>query len=116
MWRTAARVSSANASVSDGIGNRGIVSLLHIDQKIEDPANSHGVNWRDLALVMLAYSFLAGQRRTPADSAGFAPLGRPAVLPSGPLPGPRVALPGGHSMAHGHPPDRQVPPQAELTQ
>src|SRR5215813_5440660 len=28
MWRTAARVSSGNASVSDGIGNRGIVSLL----------------------------------------------------------------------------------------
>jgi len=28
MWRTAARVFSANASVSDGIGNRGIVSLL----------------------------------------------------------------------------------------
>src|SRR5688500_3344587 len=30
MWRTAARVSSANASVSDGIGNRGIISLLHL--------------------------------------------------------------------------------------
>jgi hypothetical protein len=30
MWRTAARVSSANASVLDGIGNRGIVSLLHL--------------------------------------------------------------------------------------
>ena len=28
MWRTAARVFSANASVSDGIGNRSIVSLL----------------------------------------------------------------------------------------
>jgi hypothetical protein len=30
MWRTAARVSSVNASVSDGIGNRGIVSLLSL--------------------------------------------------------------------------------------
>src|SRR5687768_15492475 len=30
MWRTAARVSSANASVSDGIGNRGIFSLLSL--------------------------------------------------------------------------------------
>jgi hypothetical protein len=30
MWRTAARVSSENASVSDGIGNRGIVSLLYL--------------------------------------------------------------------------------------
>ncbi len=29
-WRTAARVSSVNASVSDGIGNLGIVSLLHL--------------------------------------------------------------------------------------
>jgi SRSO17 transposase len=29
---------------------------------------------RHLALVMLAYSFLARQRWTPADSAGFSPL------------------------------------------
>jgi hypothetical protein len=30
MWRTAARVSSENPSVSDGIGNRGIISLLQL--------------------------------------------------------------------------------------
>src|SRR6266850_8411974 len=37
MWRTAARVSSANVSVSDGIGNRGIVSLLHLLRPWHDP-------------------------------------------------------------------------------
>jgi hypothetical protein len=36
MWRTAARVFSANASVSDGIGNRGIVSLLPL--RLQDHA------------------------------------------------------------------------------
>src|SRR4029453_7187698 len=52
-------------------------------------------------LGSLRFCFRAAHGGPPAESAGFAPLGRPAVLPSGPSPGPRVALPGGRSMAHG---------------
>jgi SRSO17 transposase len=55
---------------------------------------------RHLALVMLAYSFLACQRWIPADPAGFSPLWRAAVLPSRPSPGARMALPGCRVMAH----------------
>jgi SRSO17 transposase len=71
---------------------------------------------RHLALVMLAYSFLARQRWTPADSAGFSPLWRAPVLPSGPSSGTRVALPGCRVMAHRDQPDRPLPSQADLTE
>jgi SRSO17 transposase len=48
---------------------------------------------RHLALVMLAYSFLARQRWMPATTAGFPPLWGAPVLPGGPSPGAAVALP-----------------------
>jgi SRSO17 transposase len=70
---------------------------------------------RHLALVMLAYSFLARQRWTPADSAGFSPLWGAPVLPGGPPPGPPVALPRCRVVAHRDQPDRPFPPQADLT-
>jgi SRSO17 transposase len=106
-----------------------LVELAHsrwpIEQFYEDAkgecglAHYQGRRWdglhRHLALVMLAYSFLARQRWTPADLAGFSPLWRPAVLPGGPSPGAGVALPGRRVMAHGNQPDRPIPPQADLT-
>jgi SRSO17 transposase len=106
-----------------------LVELAHsrwpIEQFYEDAKGecgldaSQGRRWdglhRHLALVMLAYSFLACQRWTPADPAGFSPLRRPAVLPGDPSPGARVALPGCRVMAHGDQPNYPVPPQADLT-
>jgi SRSO17 transposase len=70
---------------------------------------------RPLALVMLAYSFLARQRWTPADPAGFSPLWGAPVLPSRPSPGAAVAVPGCRVMAHRDQPNNPVPPQADLT-
>jgi SRSO17 transposase len=70
---------------------------------------------RHLALVMLAYSFLACQRWIPADPAGVSPLWRAAVLPSRPSPGARLALPGCRVMAHRDQSNYPVPPQADLT-
>jgi SRSO17 transposase len=108
---------------------RRLVELAHsrwpIEQFYEDAKGECGLDhyqgrrWdglhRHLALVLLAYSFLAGQRWTPAAPAGFSPLRRPAVLPGGPSPGAPVALPGCRTLAHRHQPDRPVPPQADLT-
>jgi SRSO17 transposase len=70
---------------------------------------------RHLALVMLAYSFLACQRWQPANPAGFFPLRRAPVVPSGPPPGAGMALPGCRTLAHRDQPDAPVPPQADLT-
>jgi SRSO17 transposase len=70
---------------------------------------------RHLALVMLAYSFLARQRWTPVDPTGFSPLGGTSVVPGRPSPGARVALPGWGVMAHGDQPDCPIPPSADLT-
>jgi SRSO17 transposase len=70
---------------------------------------------RHLALVMLAYSFLARQRWMPANPAGFSPLWSAPIVPGGPSPGAGVALPGCRVMAHGDQPDRPVPSQADLT-
>jgi SRSO17 transposase len=70
---------------------------------------------RHLALVMLAYSFLAYQRWTPARVAGFSPLGEAPVVPSGPPPGAAVAVPGCGAMAHGDKPDYPFPSQTNLT-
>ena len=55
---------------------------------------------RHLALVMLAYSFLARQRWTPTDPVGFSPLRGAPVVPGGPSPGAAVALPRRRVMAH----------------
>jgi SRSO17 transposase len=106
-----------------------LVELAHsrwpIEQFYEDAkgecglAHYQGRRWdglhRHLALVMLAYSFLACQRWTPADPAGFSPLWGAPVVPSGPSPGAAVALPGCRTMAHGNQPNCALPPQADLT-
>jgi SRSO17 transposase len=105
------------------------VSLAHsrwpIEQFYEDAKGECGLDhyqgrrWdglhRHLALVMLAYSFLARQRWMPALSAGFAPLWGASLVPGNPSPGPAVALPRRRVMAHGHQPDCSLPPQANLT-
>jgi len=70
---------------------------------------------RHLALVMLASSFLARQRWTPADPAGFSPLGGAPVLPRSPSPSAAVALPRCRIMAHRDRSDCALPPQADLT-
>jgi SRSO17 transposase len=106
-----------------------LVELAHsrwpIEQFYEDAKGECGLDdyqgrrWdglhRHLALVMLAYSFLARQRWTPADPAGFSPLRRASVVPGGPSPGASVALPGCRVMAHCDQPNYPVPPQADLT-
>jgi SRSO17 transposase len=106
-----------------------LVSLAHsrwpIEQFYEDAKGECGLDhyqgrrWdglhRHLALVMLAYSFLARQRWMPALSAGFSPLWGASLVPGNPSPGPAVALPRRRVMAHGNQPDCSLPPQANLT-
>jgi SRSO17 transposase len=106
-----------------------LVALAHsrwpIEQFYEDAKGECGLDhyqgrrWdglhRHLALVMLAYSFLARQRWTPAPPAGFSPLWTAPLLPGGPPPGAGVALPGCRVMAHRDQPDCALPPQADLT-
>jgi SRSO17 transposase len=106
-----------------------LVELAHsrwpIEQFYEDAKGECGLDhyqgrrWdglhRHLALVMLAYSFLACQRWTPADPAGFPPLWGAPVVSGGPSPGARVALPGCRVMAHRDQSDYPFPPQADLT-
>src|SRR2546427_661979 len=84
-----------------------LVELAHsrwpIEQFYEDAKGECGLDhyqgrrWdglhRHLALVMLAYSFLARQRWTPANTAGFFSLLGTPVLPRGPPPGTPLALP-----------------------
>jgi SRSO17 transposase len=106
-----------------------LVELAHsrwpIEQFYEDAKGECGLDhyqgrrWdglhRHLALVLLAYSFLARQRWMPAAPAGFSPLWRAPVLPSGPSPGAGVAFPRRRAMAHRDQPDCSLPPQADLT-
>ena len=106
-----------------------LVELAHsrwpIEQFYEDAKGECGLDhyqgrrWdglhRHLALVMLAYSFLARQRWMPADPAGFSPLWGAPVVPGGPSPGTGVALPGCRVMAHRDQPNYPFPPQADLT-
>jgi SRSO17 transposase len=101
-----------------------LVELAHsrwpIEQFYEDAKGECGLDdyqgrrWdglhRHLALVMLAYSFLACQRWTPAAPAGFPPLRGAAVVPSGPSPGAPMALPRCGVMAHRNQPDCALPP------
>jgi SRSO17 transposase len=91
-----------------------LVELAHsrwpIEQFYEDAKGECGLDdyqgrrWdglhRHLVLVMLAYSFVARQRWTPTDPVGFSPLRGAPVVPRGPSPGARVALPGCGAMAH----------------
>jgi len=106
-----------------------LVELAHsrwpIEQFYEDAKGECGLDhyqgrrWdglqRHLALVMLAYSFLARQRWTLADPAGFFPLWEAPVLPSSPSPDIAVAVPGCRVMAHRDQPNYPFPPQADLT-
>jgi SRSO17 transposase len=106
-----------------------LVALAHsrwpMEQCYEDAKGEGGLDhyqgrrWaglpRHLALVRLAYSFLARQRWTPAPLAGFSPLWGAAVVSGGPSPGARVALPRCRVMAYRDQPDRPVPSQADLT-
>src|SRR4029453_10981317 len=91
-----------------------LVELAHsrwpIEQFYEDAKGECGLDhyqgrrWdglaRHLALVMLAYSFLARQRWIPADPAGVSPLRGMPIIPSSPSPGAAVALPRCGVMAH----------------
>ena len=106
-----------------------LVELAHsrwpMEQFYEDAKGECGLDhyqgrrWdglhRHLALVMLAYSFLARQRWMPADLAGFSPLRGAPVVAGGPPPGARMALPRCRVMAHRDQPDCALPPQADLT-
>jgi len=106
-----------------------LVEVAHsrwpIEQFYEDAKGECGLDhyqgrrWdglhRHLALVMLAYSFLARQRWMPANPAGFSPLWGAAVVSGGPSPGAAVAVPRCRVMAHCDQPDRPFPPQADLT-
>jgi len=106
-----------------------LVELAHsrwpIEQFYEDAKGECGLDdyqgrrWdglhRHLALVMLAYSFLAHQRWTPANPAGFSPLRGAPVVPRGPSPGAPLAVPRRRAMAHGDQPDCPVPAQTDLT-
>jgi SRSO17 transposase len=106
-----------------------LVELAHsrwpIEQFYEDAKGECGLDdyqgrrWdglhRHLALVLLAYSFLACQRWIPAHSAGVSPLWRAPVVPGNPSPGAGVALPRCRVMAHRNQSDCPLPPQADLT-
>jgi hypothetical protein len=70
---------------------------------------------RHLALVMLAYSFLARQRWTPAGSAGFSPLTGAPIVSGRPSLSSDVAFPGCGVMAHCNAPDYPFPSQTDLT-
>jgi SRSO17 transposase len=106
-----------------------LVALAHsrwpIEQFYEDAKGECGLDhyqgrrWdglhRHLALVMLADSFVARQRWTPATPAGFSPLWRASVVPGRPPPGVAVAVPRRRVMAHRDQPNYAFPPQADLT-
>jgi SRSO17 transposase len=106
-----------------------LVELAHsrwpIEQFYEDAKGECGLDdyqgrrWdglhRHLALVMLAYSFLARQRWMPTDPVGFSPLRRAPVVPGDPSPGAAVALPGCSVMAHRHQSNCALSPYANLT-
>jgi SRSO17 transposase len=106
-----------------------LVELAHsrwpIEQFYEDAKGECGLDdyqgrrWdglhRHLALVMLAYSFMARQRWLPADAAGFSPLWGPSVVSGSPSPGVAMAFPRCRVMAHRNTPDCSFPSHAELT-
>jgi SRSO17 transposase len=108
---------------------RRLVELAHsrwpIEQFYEDAKGECGLDhyqgrrWdglhRHLALVMLAYSFVARQRWMPTDLVGFSPLRRAPVVPGGPSPGAAVALPGCGVMADHYQSNCSLSPYEKLT-
>jgi SRSO17 transposase len=106
-----------------------LVELAHsrwpIEQFYEDAKGECGLDhyqgrrWdgvhRHLALVMLAYSFLARQRWMPTDPVGFFPLRGAPIVPGGPSPSAPLALPRCGVMAYRHQSNCSLPPQADLT-
>jgi SRSO17 transposase len=106
-----------------------LVELAHsrwpIEQFYEDAKGECGLDhyqgrrWdglhRHLALVMLAYSFLARQRWMPTDLVGFSPLRGAPVLPSGPSPGVAMAVPRRRVMAYRNQSNCSLSPYANLT-
>jgi len=106
-----------------------LVELAHsrwpIEQFYEDAKGECGLDdyqgrrWdglhRHLALVMLAYNFMARQRWTPTDPVGFSPLRGAPVVAGCPSPGAAVALPGCRVMAYRNQSDCSLLPQADLT-
>ena len=108
-----------------------LVTLAHarwvIEQFYEDAKQECGLDdfqgrrWdglhRHLALVMLAYSFLALQHLQlplPVGEA-FPPLRHTELPASRPSPGAALALPGSRPLAHSDRPDQDLPPQKKLT-
>jgi SRSO17 transposase len=73
---------------------------------------------RHLALVMLAYSFLAVQAlsQLAGGGAGTFPPGAPAESAGRPSPGPGLALPGSRPLAHRDQPNTPLPSTQKLTQ
>lgn len=106
-----------------------LVEVAHsrwpIEQFYEDAKGECGLDhyqgrrWdglhRHLALVMLAYSFLARQRWLPTDPVGFSPLRRAPLVPGGPSPGVAVAFPRRRALAHRDQPNCPLSSQADLT-
>jgi SRSO17 transposase len=108
-----------------------LVTLAHvrwvIEQFYEDAKQECGLDdfqgrrWdglhRHLALVMLAYSFLALQRLQLPLSAGeaFPPLRHTELPASRPSPGAALALSGSRPLAHSDRPDQDLPSQKKLT-
>jgi SRSO17 transposase len=106
-----------------------LVELAHsrwpIEQFYEDAKGECGLDhyqgrrWdglhRHLALVMLAYSFLARQRWTPTAPVGFSPLRGASLITGCPSPGARVAVPRCGVMAHRLQPNYPFPSQTDLT-
>lgn len=105
-----------------------LVELAHarwaVEQFYEDGKGECGLDdyqgrrWdglhRHLALVMLAYSFLAVQA-LPAPAGGAFPPGAPAQPAGRPSPGARLALREPGALAPRHRPDRRLPASEKLT-
>ena len=106
-----------------------LVALAHsrwpIEQFYEDAKGECGLDhyqgrrWdglhRHLALVMLAYSFVARQRWMPTDPVGVSPLRETPIVPGRPSPGAAVAVPRCRVMAHRDQPNYPFPSQTDLT-
>ncbi len=112
-----------------------LVELAHarwaIEQFYEDAKGECGLDdyqgrrWdglhRHLALVMLAYSFLAVQalpqwQADPAGGAGAFPPGAPTESTGRPSAGPGLAVPGPRALAHRDQPNTPLPSAEKLTQ